>query len=213
MPTLSLGALPILAVATLLAGCGASATRSSDSVANGQPTDPRPTQSAPTQSAQTAAAPSRSHSRVPKTAPRNARECTRHDVTARFRPRSQGGTDGAGGHRIHILDFRNVSATPCRLHGYPRRVVAYEVGEPSVTATNGSFFPIGPSKAMLPGHVISLGLETDAECGADGRAMAGVLYRHVRVYLSGGAVSLALPHSDDLDAGCGLHLTPFGSWL
>jgi hypothetical protein len=72
------------------------------------------------------------------------------------------------------------------------RLVAYAPGEPSVTATNGSFFPIGPSKAMLLGQVTSLGLETDPECGADGGAATGVLYRHVRVYLRRGVIDVAL---------------------
>jgi hypothetical protein len=83
----------------------------------------------------------------------DARVCRAVDVTANF-----GGDNGAGGHSITYVQFRNVSQSACVLKGYPE-VTASERGLPEVVATNGSFFQ-GPRDAtanMPPGQQTNAG--------------------------------------------------------
>jgi hypothetical protein len=128
-------------------------------------------------------------------------------------PRSEGGVDGAGGHTISVLAFRNVDATSCVLSGYPVRVTLSEPGRRTITATNGSFFPVRSSRAMEPGGVTALGLETDSVCAArpDG-GPRGPIYHRIRVALPDGAIGLVAPVGRAMDVGCGVHLTKFTTW-
>lgn len=115
--------------------------------------------------------------------PEQARACAASDLSAAFRPKSEGGVDGTGGHQVFIVDFRNISTSPCQLTGYPKEVTVSQPGHPAVTATNGSFFPTAPSKPMKPGGVTSIGLETDSACGRwpGGARDSGSMRRAARV--------------------------------
>ena len=92
----------------------------------------------------------------------DARPCRADDVAANF-----GAGDGAGGHLITYVQFRNVSQTTCVLKGYPD-VTASEAGLPDVAATKGSFFQGSDDVTanMRPGQQTLLGLETDTYCDA-----------------------------------------------
>lgn len=142
---------------------------------------------------------------TPPAPPANARACSRHDVSASF-----DGHDGAGGHLIAYVRFRNVGGSTCLLAGYPS-VVAAQPGRPDVTATDGSFFPAGHAANMPPGGVTMLGLETDAYCAArPGGGGGGHTYDHISIALpGGGTVHLDVPRSTELDVTCGLHSTGF----
>lgn len=142
---------------------------------------------------------------TPTAAPSNARPCTSADVTARF-----GHPNGAGGHLLFPVTFRNTSRSTCVLKGYPH-VTATRPGSPGVPATTGSYFDTGERSAnMSPGGQTQLGLETDTVCASrpGGRA-GGPVYHHVDIVVpGGGTVSLDGP-AEGLALGCGLHLTRF----
>lgn len=139
---------------------------------------------------------------------RHVHPCSTGHLVAVFRDRG----DGAGGHAIALLDLRNVGSSPCLLSGYPRRVTLSQAGRRRVTATRGSFFPVGPSEPMGPGEVTSLGLETDASCDARPTGgPGGPWYHRVAISLRGGVLRVATPRRG-LDVGCGVHLTPFTTW-
>lgn len=157
----------------------------------------------PSAAAQTTSAPS------PQNRPstHQVRECTAQGIVAHFRPEG----DGAGGHSVSLLDFRNVSTTRCLLSGYPSRVTVSEPGHRVVTATEGSFFPAPDSESMQPGGVTTLGVETQTMCAArPGGGPSGPMYHEVHVALRGGVITIASPRG--LDVGCGLHLTQFTNW-
>lgn len=145
---------------------------------------------------------------TPRPAPpaTDARPCTAGDVAAGFTPRG----NGAGGHLLILVRFRNVSGSTCVLKGYPARVVASEPGHPDVAARNGSFFGNDPTANLAPGRTALLGLETDSECPArPGGGPAGPAYHHVRVGLPGGGTVAVLRRADPLDVTCGLRTTRF----
>lgn len=139
----------------------------------------------------------------PAPRPTDARPCTAHDVSVVV-----GEGDGAGGHLLRDLRFRNVSESTCVLRGYPE-VTATEPGQPDVVGVDGSFFPSDGPANMPPGASTFLGVETDTYCAArPGGGGGGPLYHRVRVVLpSGDEISIEIP--DGLDATCGLRLTPF----
>lgn len=144
---------------------------------------------------------------------RRARPCTVADLDVRFRPKSEGGVDGAGGHLISILDLRNVGDSRCVLAGYPRRVTVSQPGRPTITATNGSFFPVSASAAMAPGEATALGVETESECATrPGGGPSGPRYQRIRISVPGGVIRLVAPRARALDVGCGVHLTTFTRW-
>lgn len=136
----------------------------------------------------------------------DARPCTATDVSV-----APGDRNGAGGHQLILVRFRNISSSTCVLKGYPR-VTATEPGRPDVTATDGSFFPSTGTADMRPGQDTYLGVETDAYCNArPGGGPTGPLYHHLDIALpGGGTVAVAFDGARAaLDAGCGLHLTRF----
>lgn len=139
-----------------------------------------------------------------KPAATDARPCTARDVAARFE-----GHEGAGGHSVNYVRFRNVSSSTCVLKGYPT-VTASEPGQPDVQGTNGSFFPSPGTADMAPDGETILGLGTDTYCDKrPGGGVGGPAYHHVAVGLpGGGTVELATP-SGGLDVTCGLHLMQF----
>ncbi len=134
----------------------------------------------------------------------DARPCTADDVAASF-----AGRDGAGGHLIIDVRFRNTSQSTCVLNGYPH-VTATEPGLPDVTGTNGSFFPSAGTANMTPGQDTFLGLETDTYCTArPGGGGGGPPYHHIDIVLPGGGTVSLDRHADGFDVTCGLHLTKF----
>ncbi len=138
----------------------------------------------------------------------HAPRCSAGDLVVRFRPEG----DGAGGHGVALLDFRNVGSSRCLLTGYPRRVTLSEPGRRAVTATDGSFFPVARSAPMEHGGVTTLGLETDTSCPArPGGGPAGPMYHEVAIALRGGVLRVDAPRGG-LDVGCGVHLTRFTRW-
>jgi hypothetical protein len=145
--------------------------------------------------------------RTPQPRLQHAPRCSAGDLVAHFRPEG----DGAGGHVIALLDFRNVGSSRCVLSGYPRRVTLSEPGHRPVTATRGSFFPVAPSEPMEHGGVTTVGLETDTTCPArPGGGPPGPVYHEVTIALPGGVVRVTDPRG--LDLGCGAHLTEFTVW-
>jgi len=134
----------------------------------------------------------------------DARPCAADDVAASF-----AGRDGAGGHLIRYVRFRNTSASTCVLKGYPH-VTATEPGLPDEAATNGSFFPTAGSANMTPGQHTVLGLQTDTYCPArPGGGGGEPLYHHIHIDLpGGGTISVDRP-AEGFDLTCGLHLTEF----
>jgi hypothetical protein len=136
--------------------------------------------------------------------PTDARPCTANDVAASF---ADG--NGAGGHLVIYVSFRNTSQSTCVLKGYPR-VTATEPGLPDVTGTNGSFFPSGDTANMPPGHHTLLGLETDSYCAArPGGGGGGQPYHHIDILLPGGGTVSLDRASNGFDVTCGLHLSTF----
>jgi Protein of unknown function (DUF4232) len=131
----------------------------------------------------------------------NARPCRAADVAANW-----AGVEGAGGHTMFTVRFRNTSETPCVLKGYPH-VLATEPGLPNVTGTESSFFPVPGTANMLPGQVTFLGLESDTYCDArpDGGDPRVVYHRVVIDMPGGGTVTL----NRKFDMTCGLRLTKF----
>jgi hypothetical protein len=139
--------------------------------------------------------------RLPR--PTDARPCRVDDVAASF-----DGSNGAGGHAVVYVTFRNISTSTCVLNGYPQ-VTATEPGLPDIAGTDGSFFPGDGTANMAPGQNTFLALETDTYCAArPGGGGGGPRYHHLDIVLpAGGTVSLDQP--DGLDVTCGLHLTEF----
>ncbi len=136
----------------------------------------------------------------------DARPCRADDVAANF-----GAGDGAGGHLITYVQFRNVSQTTCVLKGYPD-VTASEAGLPDVAATKGSFFQGSDDVTanMRPGQQTLLGLETDTYCGArPGGGGGSPAYHHVTISLPGGGTITLDRQPEGFDVTCGLHLTRF----
>jgi hypothetical protein len=139
----------------------------------------------------------------PPPRPTDARPCTADDVAARFDL-----SNGAGGHVVIDVRFRNVSESTCVLKGYPQ-VTATEPGLPGVVGTDGSFFPSDGTANIATGEAAFLGLETDTYCAArPGGGGGGPLYHHVEIVLPGGG-TVALDRPDGFDVTCGLHLTNF----
>lgn len=134
----------------------------------------------------------------------DARACRAHDVHAEL-----GDQDGALGHLLITIRFRNVSNSSCVLKGYPG-AVASDPGRPDVRATKGSYFPSPGTANMPPGGITLLGLETDTECAARPDGAGGIPPYHV--------VTIRLPGRGDVrvesrrsgfDVTCGLKLTKF----
>ncbi len=137
--------------------------------------------------------------------PTDARDCTAGDVTASF-----DGRDGATGHLVNYVVFRNTSSSTCVLKGFPARVTASEPGKPDVVATNGSYFPQSTTANMAPGGTTLLGLQTDSLCPANpAGAKPAQLYHHVDITLTGGGTVTPAGPTDGLNLTCGLHLTRF----
>jgi hypothetical protein len=141
--------------------------------------------------------------RPPLPRPTDARPCRVDDVAASF-----DGGNGAGGHALVYVTFRNISTSTCVLKGYPQ-VTATEPGLPDVAGTDGSFFPSAGTANMAPGQNTFLGLETDTYCAArPGGGGGRPRYHHVDIVLpADGTVSLDQP--DGFDVTCGLHLSEF----
>jgi len=117
--------------------------------------------------------------------------------------------NGAGGHAVRYVRFRNTSTSTCVLEGYPR-VIASEPGRPSVAGTDGSFFPNFSTANMRPGQDTYLGVETDTYCAArPGGGPAGPLYHRLDVTLPGGGTVTVDDPAKGFDVFCGLHLTSF----
>lgn len=134
----------------------------------------------------------------------DARPCTANDVAASFTDRN-----GAGGHSIVYVRFRNTSRSACLLKGYPR-VTATEPGLPAVAGTDGSFFPTAGTANMSPGQDTLLGLETDTMCPARPDGGSGKPpYHHITIHLPGGGVVRLDEPSQGFDVTCGLRLTEF----
>lgn len=139
----------------------------------------------------------------PPPRPVDARPCAAQDVAARV-----DGPNGAGGHSVRYLRFRNISSSTCVLKGYPR-VTASEPGLLDVIGTDGSFFSYGDTANLLPGQDAQLGVETDTYCAArPGGGQPGPLYHHLQIEPPGGG-RVALDQLDGFDPKCGLHLTKF----
>lgn len=134
----------------------------------------------------------------------DARACTAGDVTA-----SLADGNGAGGHLVRYVRFRNTSTSTCVLDGYPH-VTASEPGHPSVAGTDGSFFPTDGTANMRPGQDTYLGVETDTFCAArpDG-GPPGPLYHQLDITLPGGGTVTVNDTARSVDVSCGLHLTRF----
>lgn len=140
----------------------------------------------------------------PSTPATNARACTARDVAAGF---ADG--NGAGGHSVRYVRFRNTSTSTCVLKGYPH-VTASEPGHPSVAGTDGSFFPTGSTENMSPGRDTYLGVETDTYCAArPGGGPSGPAYHRLDITLPGGGTITVHDPSIGFDVACGLHLTRF----
>ncbi len=135
----------------------------------------------------------------------DAPACTAGDVTAHYQPRG----NGAGGHLLTVVAFRDTGDRACVLQGYPSRVVAREPGLPDITATDGSFFPTGGTAIMAPGEQTLLGVETDTSCAKrPSGGPPGPAYRHLAITLPGGG-TVTVRRPEGLDVTCGLALTRF----
>lgn len=135
--------------------------------------------------------------------PADARPCGARDVHA-----TSDGRNGAGGHEVMYLRFRNVSRSTCVLKGYPR-VSATEAGLRTVIGTDGSFFPSGQTANIAPGQRADLGVETDTYCAArPGGGPPGALYHRLHIALPGGG-HVAVDEPRGFDPTCGLHITAF----
>jgi hypothetical protein len=134
----------------------------------------------------------------------DAGACTAGDVTA-----SLADGNGAGGHLVRYVRFRNTGTLTCVLDGYPH-VTASEPGHPSVGGTDGSFFPTDGTANMRPGQETFLGVETDTFCAArpDG-GPPGPLYHQLDITLPGGGTVTVNDPVSGFDVSCGLHLTRF----
>lgn len=194
-----LGALAILAIT----GCGQHGV--ADTVASRE----SPSRHHP---ARTPSSPPTEH-RIPGIVRRSVgptRTCRATDLTVRLRR-----GEGATGHYASLLYLRNVSSARCILSGYPPRVTLFEPGRPPVIARRGGFFErsLPPSRAMDPGGVTTLVIETDTYCNArptGGRP--GPFYDHVSVELTSGVLNSSTRRARALDVGCGAFVTKFGRW-
>lgn len=141
----------------------------------------------------------------PPTRPADGRRCRISDVSAHL-----GESNGAGGHLLVTVRFRNVSTSMCVLIGYPG-VVATEPGRPDVTGTDGSYFDSGEGSAnMSPGSSTLLGLETDTYCAARPGGGGGLpRYHHLDVTLPGESKSIDLHDAVGIDITCGLRVSQF----
>lgn len=140
---------------------------------------------------------------------RQERECKAGDLAVSFAPFHE----GAGGHLLSLLEFRNAGMSRCQLSGYPLGVTLTESGRPPIQATNGSFFPVVGSRPMKPGQVTTLGLETDSSCAARPTGgPSGPMYHQVSVSLPSGVIKVATPAGRALDVGCGVRVTKFTIW-
>jgi uncharacterized protein DUF4232 len=142
---------------------------------------------------------------TPPPLPADARPCGAADVVTSLDP-----NNGAGGHSVSYVRFRNASRSTCLLAGYPK-VTASEPGKPDVLGSDGSFFQFGRPANLAPGsNSTVLGLETDTYCAArPGGGGGGDWYHQFDIALpGGGTVRQDLPGAG-LDLTCGLHLTRF----
>ena len=141
---------------------------------------------------------------TPPVPPSNARPCSAADVSV-----AVDSQNGAGGHSVTWLRFRNRSSSTCLLAGYPT-VTATEPGRIAVVGSPTTFFTGGHSANMLPGGSTSLGLESDSECAAHpGGASGDDVYHHFSIALpGGGTVSVTVP-GNRFDLSCGLFSTLF----
>lgn len=141
---------------------------------------------------------------TPPVPPSNARPCSAADVSVAVDSRN-----GAGGHSVTWLRFRNRGNTTCLLAGYPT-VIATEPGRNAVVGSRTTFFTGGHSANMPPGGSTSLGLESDSECSAHPGGVSGDDdYHHFSITLpGGGTVSITVP-GNRLDLSCGLFTTVF----
>ena len=157
----------------------------------------------PARAAITTAKPPSSTTVAPKPQPSPA--CTAAQVSARF-----AGRNGAGGHVLHYVRFRNIGSAACVLRGRPG-VVAGEPGRPDVTGVPGGSFPNGRDPDMAPGEETLLALVTAAYC--DRRPGGGGPpdpYRTFAVTLpGGGVVTVRQSKAGALDLGCGLQVSTF----
>lgn len=196
-----------VAPAVLLAGCSSAAEPAGRRVAASGSTSV--VSSAPTSSSETVepgrvAATSAGHAAAVGVG--EVRTCAVEDLEVHLRPERE----GAGGHLLSFLDFRNASHSTCLLQGYPDDVSLVEPGHPAVVATRGTFFPVPDSRAMRPGESTALGIETDSTCaGRPDGGPPGPIYHRVRLRLPGGLVDV--PVADGLDVGCGAAVTRFTS--
>jgi Protein of unknown function (DUF4232) len=139
----------------------------------------------------------------PRPRPTDAPPCRAGDVAASF-----DGSNGAGGHAIVYVTFRNITASTCVLKGYPQ-VTASQPGLPDLTGTDGSFFQSDGTANMAPGQNTLLGLETDTYCPArPGGGGGQPRYHHLAIVPPGGG-TVSLDRADGFDTTCGLHLTKF----
>jgi hypothetical protein len=129
----------------------------------------------------------------------NAPACTAGQVRA-----SADGGNGATGHNFAYYKFRNVSAKPCVLRGFPL-VVASQPGRPDVIASHsGWFIHQERSGTMPPGGVTILSIETDRDCPAryaKPNTFPVLIYHTVTVAIPGGGSVVVRGRFDVL---CGL---------
>jgi hypothetical protein len=122
------------------------------------------------------------------------------------------GSNGAGGHLIYGLEFKNVSATPCVLRGYPS-VTALEPGLPPASAKPGGFFDLDEIVPgdIAPGASTAAGVSNETNCDAR-YATPGTfpqrLYHQLRIDLPGGSKSVVV--ADAIEGFCGLWARRFG---
>ena len=134
----------------------------------------------------------------------NARACTAADVVANL-----ASGNGAGGHSVRYVQFRNASTSTCVLKGYPH-LTASEPGHPTAVGTDGSFFLTPGTANMRPGEDSYLGVETDTYCPArPGGGPAGPLYHQLNITLPGGGTVTVSAQTSGFDVTCGLYLTRF----
>src|SRR5215467_9352237 len=129
----------------------------------------------------------------------NTPPCTSEQVRV-----SADGSNGATGHDFAYFLFRNVSAKPCILRGFPL-VVASEPGKPDVTASPSTWF-IRQERpgSMPPGGVAMLSIETDRDCPAryaTPNTFPTQIYHTVTVAIPGGG---SVVIKGEFDVLCGL---------
>lgn len=101
------------------------------------------------------------------------------------------GENGAGGHVLIAIAFKNTGAAPCLLSGVPR-VVAAAPGRATVVAGPGGMPPWGWVADIAPGASAAVQLDVPDDCGSGGGH--SVEYPGVVVYLpAGGAKTVKVP--------------------